>query len=137
MRFVKLLLALLVVGALTATVSAGDYNRFGKGALSIGATPPGVSSSGGYVYSRQYVQPAPVAAAAPVVATAPGTDRRAFSAEPSTAQPPAAQSRRTFSAEPTIVSQAAPAVRTSRGTTYDRFGKGPTTVGLTPPGFSR
>lgn len=64
MRFLKTVSMALVLGTLTASAVAAEYNRFGKGALSIGATPPGVST-GGYVYARQYVQPAPVVAAAP------------------------------------------------------------------------
>ncbi len=74
----SLFAALVVVGA--SAVHAGDYNRFGKGALSIGATPPGVSQtySNGSYYAR-----GTVIAPAPVVATAPATNgRRAFSAEP-------------------------------------------------------
>jgi hypothetical protein len=153
MRPAKLLLMALIVGALTAgAVSAKEYDRFGKGALSIGATPPGISSySGGYVYTRQYVQPAATVAPAPVVASVPATaDRRAFSAEPSTpdctapavAAAPATDGRRAFSAEPTTAQPAAPAVvpmaRTRGiGPEYNRFGKGPTTIGLTPPGFSK
>jgi hypothetical protein len=82
MRLVGLLSLVLAVGTLTASaVSAKEYDRFGKGPTTIGLTPPGygASSSGGYFYSRQYVQPAPT------VATAPATDgRRTFSAEPST-----------------------------------------------------
>jgi hypothetical protein len=81
---------------------------------------------------------------APVVASAPAADgRRAFSAEPSTtpctapavASVPATNGRRAFSVEPMTVQPAAPGVlpiaRTrASGPEYNRFGKGPTTIGL-------
>jgi hypothetical protein len=149
MRPLKLLSMLLVFGAMTASAVADSgsnvHNRFGKGPTTIGLTPPGFSTSGGTAYSRQYVQPAPA------VATAPATDdRRTFSAEPSktdctapaAATASATDGRRAFSAEPSTVQRSAPAVgvmSTSRGSApeFNRFGKGPVSIGLTPPGFSR
>ena len=43
MRFVRILLVLLAVAAMTTatTVQAQEYNRFGKGPTTIGFTPPG------------------------------------------------------------------------------------------------
>jgi hypothetical protein len=138
MRLLKTSSMVLVLGTLTASAVAAEYDRFGKGALSIGATPPGVSTAGGYVYARQYVQPAPV------VAAAPATDgRRAFSAEPSTAPPvanaPANDGRRTFSVEPSTTGPAAPAVGVMRAPLrsspeYNKFGKGANSIGSQPPG---
>lgn len=135
MRFARVLLVLLAATAMTiaTAVQAQEYNRFGKGPTTIGLTPPGhgVNSN-----SRRpaYYAPAPVVATAsavmpaPAVATAPATDgRRTFSAEPS--------------APGTLVPAApAPAVRMGgpvRAQEYNRFGKGPTTSGFTPPGYGR
>jgi hypothetical protein len=146
MRPVKLLSTVLGIALIATAVTAKAYDRFGKGALSMGATPPGVNTSGGsYVYSRQYVQPAPVVATAPV-----NNGRRAFSVAPSTVQPaapavaanPPVNGRRAFSVEPLTTQTAAPAagvtVRPGAvGQQYNRFGKGPTTIGLTPPGVNR
>jgi hypothetical protein len=116
MRFVKTVSMLLVLGTLTASSVAAEYNRFGKGPTTTGLTPPGYSTSGGYIYSRQYVQPAPV------VATAPATDgRRAFSAEPSTTQ----------RAAPAVGVMAMPRTNAPE---YNRFGKGALSIGATPPG---
>jgi hypothetical protein len=133
MRFARVLLVFLAAAAMTTAtaVQAQEYNRFGKGPTTIGLTPSG---RGANSYSRGtvYYAPAPVvatvpvAAPAPVVATAPATDgRRTFSAEPSA---------------PGALAPAAPvpAMRTGgafRAHGYDRFGKGPTTSGLTPLGY--
>jgi hypothetical protein len=138
MRFLKTVSMVLVFGTLTASAVAAEYNRFGKGPTTIGLTPPGYSTSGGYIYSRQPVQPAPV------VATVPATDgRRAFSAEPSAAPPAAAapttDGRRAFSVEPSTIQPAAPAVGVmaaprASAPEYNRFGKGANSIGSTPPG---
>jgi hypothetical protein len=118
MRIAKPLSTALVLAMMTASaVGAADYNRFGKGPTTIGLTPGGISTSGGNVSSRQSVQPAPV------IATDPATDgQRAFSAEPSTVQP----------ATPVVGPMTR---RRANGPEYSRFGKGPTAIGLTPPGF--
>ena len=95
MSLVKTLSTLVALATLTTTAFAADYNRFGKGPTTLGLTPPGYSASGGYVYTRQYVQPAPVVATAPVA-----DGRRTFSAEPASpavATAPANNGRRTFS----------------------------------------
>ena len=137
MRFVKCLSMLFAVAVMTASMAqAQEYNRFGKGATTVGLTPPGygtTSNSRGNVYyapapkvaaSRESVNSSP----APVVATSPATgERRMFSAEPSA---------------PSALVPAAPvspmrAAGGFRGQEYNRFGKGPTTSGLTPPGYGR
>lgn len=115
--------AALAVAAVSLSALGADYNRFGKGPTTLGLTPPGYSSSvgGAYVYRAPapVVAKAPIVATPPVVAQAPATDgRRAFSAEPSTA----------------TAAPAAPAATTVTAREYNRFGKGPTTLGLTPPG---
>jgi hypothetical protein len=149
MQLLKTLSMFLVMAILTATVVADSgsnvYNRFGKGPTTAGLTPGYGGSSGGGYYYRSYVQPAPV------IATAPATGgRQAFSVAPSTAQSaapavaatPPTNERRSFSVAPSTTQPAAPPVRvmsTPRGSgqEYNRFGKGPTAIGLTPPGFSR
>jgi hypothetical protein len=134
MSLVKTLSTLVALATLTATTFAADYNRFGKGPTTIGLTPSGYGVSGGYV--RQYVQPAPVIATAPVA-----DGRRTFSAEPAApavATAPANNGRRTFSVEPSTAPAVGATPRTmSSAPQYDRFGKGASTIGLTPPGFGR
>jgi hypothetical protein len=144
----RILTALVLVGLTASAVSAQEYNRFGKGPTTIGLTPPGYSVGGGYTYQPVYRAPAPVVAATPA-----DNGRRAFSQVPSAAAPaasatapcccgapavasaPAADGRRAFSAEPSpLVAPAAPARSAVRAPEYNRFGKGPTTIGLTPPG---
>jgi hypothetical protein len=137
MRFVKCLSMLFAVAVMTASMAqAQEYNRFGKGATTVGLTPPGYSVNS-YSRGNVYYAPTPVVATsrenvnsapAPVVATSPATDgRRTFSAEPS--------------APSGLVPSAAVAPMTrasgARGQEYNRFGKGPTTSGLTPPGYGR
>jgi hypothetical protein len=137
MRSVKRLSMFFAVVVVTASVAhAQEYNRFGKGPTTAGLTPPGYGVNS-YSRGSVYYAPAPVVATsranvnsapAPAVATAPTTDeRRSFSAEPSApgALVPAA---------PVAPMTAASAVR---GQQYNRFGKGPTTIGLTPYGYGR
>jgi hypothetical protein len=134
MSLVKTLSTLVALATLTATAFAADYNRFGKGPTTAGLTPSGYGVSGGYV--RQYVQPAPVVATAPVA-----DGRRMFSAEPAApavAIAPANNGRRTFSVEPSTVPAVGATPRAmSSAPKYDRFGKGASTIGLTPSGFGR
>lgn len=135
MSLVKTLSTLAALATLTTTAFAADYNRFGKGPTTVGLTPSGYGVSGGYV--RQYVQPAPVVATAPVA-----DGRRTFSAEPAApavaTTAPANNGRRTFSVEPSTVPAVAATPRAmSSAPKYDRFGKGASTIGLTPPGFGR
>ena len=62
MRYVKLLSMMLGVALIANVVSAKECDASGKGALGVRATPPEISTASGYVYGRQYVQPAPVIA---------------------------------------------------------------------------
>jgi hypothetical protein len=80
MRYVKLLATVLFTTMIATVVSAKACDPFGKGAPPFGATPRVISSSGGYVDSRQYGQPAAVIATGPAT-----TGRRAFSADPAAA----------------------------------------------------
>jgi hypothetical protein len=126
MRFVKMLSAVLAVAAMTAAsmVQGQSITQYGKAAWAAGTYPGGPNAA--RYYGRSYA-PARVYSA-PVVASTPATDeRRAFSAEPSAPGAP-------VSAAP------APAVRMGgavRAQEYNRFGKGPTTSGFTPPGYGR
>ncbi len=140
MRYVKMLSMLAaVLAALAVTAAQAGSNtpnaiRYGKTAMTLGTWDGGPNQ---YQYGRTYASPmtiaspAPAVAPAPVVATAPATDeRRTFSAEPSTAVAPAQSA-------PVAAPYMAPATRGAlRGPVYDRFGKGPTTSGLTPSGYS-
>jgi hypothetical protein len=76
MRYVKLPSMVLGMVMIATVVSAKECNPIGKGALPVGATPPGIGTGSGYVYSRQYVRPAPVISTEPAT-----TGRRAFSTE--------------------------------------------------------
>jgi hypothetical protein len=149
MRFVKdISIALVVLGITASVAGAQEYNRFGKGPTTVGLTPPGYSVGGGYMYRPAYRAPAPMMAAAPAE-----NGRRAFSQEPAAAAPSAPEAapcnngapamatataddgRRSFSAEPsTMAAPVATAPRVFTAPEYNRFGKGPTTIGLTPPG---
>jgi hypothetical protein len=125
MRFVKTLSVVLAVVAMTAasTVLGQSITQYGKAAWAAGTYPGGPNAARYYGnYGRSYA-PARVYSAPVVAATPPTEERRAFSAEPAT--PDVA-----VSAAPV-----APAARAVRAQEYNRFGKGPTTSGLTPPGY--
>jgi hypothetical protein len=137
MRFVKCLSMLFAVAVMTASAAhAGEYNRFGKGSTTVGLTPPGFGVNS---YSRGNVYYAP----APTVATSRENVNSAPA--PVVANSPATGERRMFSAEPSAPSDLVPAAAVApmtragvvRGQEYNRFGKGPTTSGLTPPGYGR
>jgi hypothetical protein len=130
MRLVKLFsLALAVVVATAGVVHAQGSsveNRFGKGPSTIGLT-----AGGGNYYSRGnvYYAPAPsmaqnMIAPAPAIAIAPATgERRSFSAEPAAPQTIA----------PAAVGMPTVGVFRNQGSSLEnRFGKGPTTIGLSP-----
>lgn len=107
MRYVKLLSMMLGMALIATVVSAKECDSLGKGALGVGATPPGITTGSGYVYGRRYVQPAPVIAPAPATA-----GRRAFSVDPAAAAAPATAAPQwsyrfyggTDSSEPRVIS---------------------------------
>lgn len=134
MRFVKGLSLLFAVVVMTvSTVHAQEYNRFGKGPTTAGLTPPGYGMTS-QLRGNVYFGPARV------VAVSPGNVNSAPA--PVVATAPATEGRRTFSVEPSAPGASAPAApaapRTAAGYSrvqqYNRFGKGSTTIGLTPPG---
>jgi hypothetical protein len=136
MRYMKMLSMLAaVLAALAVTAAHAGSNtpnaiRYGKTAITLGTWDGGPNQ---YQYGRTYAGPVTIASPAPVVAPAP-----MIAASPATGE------RRTFSAEPSAAAAPAPAAavvapttrRAVRGQVYDRFGKGPTTSGLTPSGYS-
>jgi hypothetical protein len=135
MRFAKGVSMLFAVVVMTASAAhAQEYTRFGKGPTTAGLTPPGygmTSRLGGSVYY----------APAPVVATSRGNVN--YAPAPAVATAPATEGRRTFSVEPSAPDALPPAAPTAlrtvagngRAQHYNRFGKGATTIGLTPPGY--
>jgi hypothetical protein len=83
MRFMKMLLVLAVVAAVTAaaTIQAQSITQYGKAAWAAGTYPGGPNVA--RVYGRSYMPRAVYSA--PVVATTPATgEQRRFSAEPGT-----------------------------------------------------
>jgi hypothetical protein len=132
MRFVKMLsmlaaiLAAMAVTAAHAGSNTPNAIRYGKTAMTLGTWDGGPNQ---YQYGRTYASPVVIASPAPVVATAPATgERRSFSAEPSAAAAPAPEAPLAAISAPTTR-------RAARGPVFDRFGKGTTTSGLTPPGY--